>query len=142
MVPRITCLAPLICQSPEQCATLLQINRIWSLSLAINQQMLSEVLPTLSISRATVRSSRGLSVGALDDGLLDCFVRLTRLLDTPLYISSIGELIQREILCRLLLGSMDPCCSKVSYVEAALPRSCRSFAGFGAIMQSPSRSQN
>jgi AraC-like DNA-binding protein len=75
-----------------------------SVSLAIDQQMLSEVLLTLSISGAALKYERGLSVGVLDAGLLDCFVRLTRLLDTPDYISSISPLIKRELLCRLILG--------------------------------------
>jgi AraC-like DNA-binding protein len=76
-----------------------------SLHLAIDQQMLSEVMPSLSLNEPVAKFSRGLSVGTLDDGLLDCFVRLTRLLDTPRYVRAIAPLIEREILCRLLLGS-------------------------------------
>ncbi len=79
-----------------------------SVSLAIDQQMLSEVLVTLSISDAPPKYEKGLSVGVLDADLLDCFVRLTRLLDTPRYISSISPLIEREILSRLVLGGHGP----------------------------------
>ncbi len=79
-----------------------------SVSLAIDQQMLSEVLLTLSISGGALKYEKGLSVGVLDVDLLDCFVRLTRLLDTPHYISSISPLIEREILSRLLLGGHGP----------------------------------
>jgi AraC-like DNA-binding protein len=75
-----------------------------SLNLALDQQVLSEILATLSIPKATAKPSCGLSVGTLDDSLLDCFVRLTRLLDTPQYIPLIAPLIKREILCRLLLS--------------------------------------
>ncbi len=62
---------------------LIQVNLTCRLNLALDQQMFSEVLPPLSIPEKVVKSSRRLSVETLDDGLLDCFVRLTRLLDTP-----------------------------------------------------------
>jgi AraC-like DNA-binding protein len=75
-----------------------------SLNLALDQQALSDILSTISLPKAAAKPSCGLSVGTLDDSLLDCFVRLTRLLDTPQYISLIAPLIKREILFRLLLG--------------------------------------
>jgi AraC-like DNA-binding protein len=75
-----------------------------SLNLAIDQRMLSEVMQVLPRNGSSGESSRGLAVGRLDDDLLDCFVRLTRLLDTPQFIPSIAPLVKKEILCRLLLG--------------------------------------
>src|ERR1700761_4160869 len=51
-----------------------------SVSLAIDQQMLSEVLSTVPTTEAASGYKPGLSVGILDVGLLDCFVRLTRVL--------------------------------------------------------------
>lgn len=75
-----------------------------SLSFAINQGLLSEILPTMPIGRAPATPTRAISVGALDSELVDCFVRLIRLLETPSFIPSIAPLIEREIPCRLLLG--------------------------------------
>jgi len=47
---------------------------------------------------------RAMSVGALDGNMLDAFVRLVRLLDTPAEAPILMPLIMREIIYRLLIG--------------------------------------
>jgi len=49
-------------------------------------------------------SVRGIDVSLLDANLLDAFVRLTRLLDSPAQARVLLPLITQEIICRLLMG--------------------------------------
>ncbi len=49
-------------------------------------------------------SVRGLLVSNVDAPLIDCVIRLTRLLDTPQDISFLAPMIVREIYYRLLMG--------------------------------------
>ncbi|MEM9448392.1 MAG: AraC family transcriptional regulator [Cyanobacteria bacterium P01_E01_bin.6] len=53
-------------------------------------------------SRAKACSLRGLTVGEIDLSLMDCALRLTRLLDTPQDIPFLAPAIVREIYYRLL----------------------------------------
>src|SRR5215510_14871211 len=50
------------------------------------------------------RLKLGLSVSAIDPGLLDAVLRLARLLETPNDIPILAPLVEREILYRLLSG--------------------------------------
>ena len=79
-----------------------------ALSLAIDTAVLSELLLTLPPTTETSESTCGLSVGTLDTELLECFVRLTRLLDHAETIAHLAPLITREVLYRLLQGSHAP----------------------------------
>ncbi len=54
--------------------------------------------------RKKVNSVRGLFVSHVDELLLDCALRLTKLLDTPQDIPILAPLIIREIYYRLLVG--------------------------------------
>lgn len=49
-------------------------------------------------------SARGLFVGSIDIPLIDCAIRLTRLLDTPQHIAFVAPMIIREIYYYLLAG--------------------------------------
>jgi AraC-like DNA-binding protein len=80
-------------------------NPYLSLSLAVDPTVLSELIPSLPPADREREVSCGLAIGSLDSGLLDCFVRLTRLLDTPEYVASVAPLITREVMCRILLGN-------------------------------------
>ena len=75
-----------------------------ALSLAIDTTLLSELLLTLPPAPISKDSTCGLAIGAVDTPLLDCFVRLTRLLDEPLTSPHLTPLISREVLYRLLQG--------------------------------------
>jgi AraC-like DNA-binding protein len=66
-------------------------------------------------------SVRGLFVSDADESLIDCAIRLTRLLDTPQHIPFLAPMIVREIYYRLLIGEQD---------EAV-----RQIATFGSHMQ-------
>ncbi|SEB89554.1 Helix-turn-helix domain-containing protein [Terriglobus roseus] len=75
-----------------------------ALSLAIDTRLLSELLMTLPPAPTETEPRCGLAIGKVDDALLDCFVRLTRLLEEPGAIATVAPLISREILYRLLQG--------------------------------------
>jgi AraC-like DNA-binding protein len=57
-----------------------------------------------SVIEGKNNSVRGLFVSTVDTPLLDCALRLTRLLDTPQHIPIVAPLIIREIYYRLLMG--------------------------------------
>lgn len=57
-----------------------------------------------SVIEGKNNSVRGLFVSTVDIPLLDCALRLTRLLDTPQHIPILAPLIIREIYYRLLMG--------------------------------------
>ncbi|MBD2565669.1 MULTISPECIES: AraC family transcriptional regulator [Nostoc] len=73
------------------------------------------------ISDQKESSVRGLFVSDADESLIDCAIRLTRLLDTPQHIPFLAPMIVREIYYRLLIGEQD---------EAV-----RQIATFGSHMQ-------
>lgn len=59
---------------------------------------------TQSSTTMTNKSVRGLFVSNADTSLLDCAIRLTRLLDTPQDIPFLAPIVIREIDYRLLMG--------------------------------------
>lgn len=61
-------------------------------------------LPPLSRDQA----ARGMSLGPLDEPLLDAVIRLVRLLQEPQHIARLAPLIQQEIMVRLLTGPHGP----------------------------------
>lgn len=52
--------------------------------------------------------ARGMSLGPLDETLLDAVIRLVRLLQEPQHIARLAPLIQQEIMVRLLTGPHGP----------------------------------
>ncbi|HET6554043.1 MAG TPA: AraC family transcriptional regulator [Dyella sp.] len=63
-----------------------------------------EMLPDVSANRPGSGSAPGISLSALDGGLLDPLLRLVRLLDSPRDLAVLGPLIEHELLYRLLTG--------------------------------------
>lgn len=79
-----------------------------SLSLEIDVDQVADVMRGMSVPQIEAEVPRGLAVSAMDDALLDAFVRLLRLLDRPADRPVLAPLIQREILYRLLTGEQAP----------------------------------
>jgi AraC-like DNA-binding protein len=75
-----------------------------ALSLALDTVLLSEIALTMSKPVHEAESTCGLAVGSLDEPLLNCFVRLLRLLDESEHIPHLAPLITREIFYRMLSG--------------------------------------
>ena len=73
--------------------------------LSLDPVQLCDITAQISpISGKKENSVRGLFVSNADASLLDCAIRLTRLLDTPQDIPFLAPMIIREIYYRLLIG--------------------------------------
>ncbi len=68
------------------------------------RQLCDIIVQTSPSARQKEDSVRGLFVSTADTSLLDCAIRLTRLLDTPQDIPILAPMIVREIYYRLLIG--------------------------------------
>lgn len=75
-----------------------------SLSLALDSTLLADILLTLPVSERDSDPDCALAVGKLDRPLLDCFLRLLRLLDESANIPHLAPLMTREIFYRMLHG--------------------------------------
>ncbi|MEP0873453.1 AraC family transcriptional regulator [Trichocoleus desertorum AS-A10] len=92
----------------------------FKLSLDANQ--LWNIIDQIQCSPDQKESAvRGLFVSDADESLIDCAIRLTRLLDTPQHIPFLAPMIVREIYYRLLIGEQD--------------QAVRQIATFGSHMQ-------
>ena len=90
--------------------------------LSLDATVLWNIIDKIQHSSDQKESSvRGLFVSDADESLIDCAIRLTRLLDTPQHIPFLAPMIVREIYYRLLIGEQD---------EAV-----RQIATFGSHMQ-------
>lgn len=75
------------------------------LALNLDQAELGELAAAYACNVATEPAREaGLTLGRTTPALLDCAVRLVRLLDTPQDMAALAPLVTREILYRLLTG--------------------------------------
>ena len=74
-----------------------------SMSVALQPALLGEMLMDMPC-RQDGEPACGLAVGRLDEPLLECFVRLLRLLDHPEDVRQLAPLMTREIHYRMLRG--------------------------------------
>ncbi|MBD2033471.1 AraC family transcriptional regulator [Leptolyngbya sp. FACHB-321] len=90
--------------------------------LGLDATQLWDIIDQLQCSPDQKESSvRGLFVSDADESLIDCAIRLTRLLDTPQHIPFLAPMIVREIYYRLLIGEQG--------------QAVRQIATFGSHMQ-------
>jgi AraC-like DNA-binding protein len=79
------------------------------LALAIDPRAIVQLAADMDLARPPRDCTfRALSVGKLDQDVLDALLRLVRLLETPELIPQLAPLIEREIAVRLLAGSYGP----------------------------------
>lgn len=72
-----------------------------ALSLALDPKVIAELL--LDMPASSIREPvAGLGIGTLSPALLDCFLRLARLMEEPTAIPQLAPLITRELFFRLL----------------------------------------
>lgn len=64
----------------------------------------------------------GIALGATTPELLDAVIRLLRLLSTPRDIATLGPLVEREILYRLLLGDRSQKLRQIAMADSRLQR--------------------
>jgi AraC-like DNA-binding protein len=92
-------------------------------TLDVDQTQLCDIVAQNS---ATVRkkeaSVRGFCVSTADASLLDCALRLTRLLDTPQDIPTLAPMIIREIYYRLLTGEQGEAVLQIATSGSSMQR--------------------
>ena len=72
--------------------------------LNLDPTQLCDIIERMRTTTDKLQSTRGLFVSNADTSLIDCAIRLTRLLDTPQDIPFLAPLIIREMYYRLLRG--------------------------------------
>lgn len=70
----------------------------------------------------------GISVGSLDDLVLDAVLRLARLVDRPDHIGALAPLVQREIVYLLLVGAEGPRLRSMAVANGPVQRIARAIA--------------
>lgn len=96
-----------------------------ALGLELDPKLLATVLLELPKSREETNLSRGVAVSPNFPELLQAFVRLVQLLDSPADIAPLAPLITREILYRLLTGEQAIMLRQIALGESRLPQVLR-----------------
>jgi AraC-like DNA-binding protein len=95
-----------------------------ALALELDQKLLATVLLELPKSREK-SLFRGVAVSPNSPALLEAFVRLLRLLDSPADIAPLAPLVLREIYYRLLTGEQATMLRQIALQESRLPQVLR-----------------
>jgi AraC-like DNA-binding protein len=106
-------------------------------SMALDWQGLAALLPEVSV-RTDVQGT-AFGVGAVTPQLLDPWLRLLRLLDTPHDIPVLAPLLEREILYRLLQGPQGGLLRQVALADSRLSQVRRAIGWIRAHYDQPLR---
>jgi AraC-like DNA-binding protein len=92
-------------------------------TLDVDQTQLCDIMTqTSATTRKKEASVRGFCVSTVDTSLLDCSLRLTRLLDTPQDILILAPMIIREIYYRLLMGEQGEAVRQIATSGSSMQR--------------------
>jgi AraC-like DNA-binding protein len=92
-------------------------------TLDVDQTQLCDIITqTSTTTRKKEASVRGFCVSTVDTPLLDCSLRLTRLLDTPQDIPMLAPMIIREIYYRLLMGEQGEAVRQIAISGSSMQR--------------------
>lgn len=93
------------------------------LKLTLDPIQLGEILAQMNLSSAKKENSvRGLFVSDADAMLLDCALRLTKLLDTPQDIPMLAPMMIRELYYRLLSGEQSEAVRQIATSGSSMQR--------------------
>lgn len=108
--------------------------------LNLDSRQLCDIITaqTLSASK-TENSVRGLFVSNADASLIDCAIRLTRLLDTPQDIFILAPMIIREIYYRLLMGEQSEAVRQIATSGSNMQRIAEAIQFLKADFTKPMR---
>jgi AraC-like DNA-binding protein len=95
------------------------------LGLELDPKLLATILLELPKSRKETGMCRGIAVSPGSPELLEAFVRLVRLLDSPADIVPLAPLVVREIYYRLLTGEQATMLRQIALQESRLPQVLR-----------------
>lgn len=107
------------------------------LSLGLDREALAALLPDVPAKEDLSAASFGVS--PVTPQLLDAWLRLVRLLDTPDDIPVLGPLLEREILYRLLQGPQGGVLRQIALADSRLARVRRAIACIRARFDQPLR---
>lgn len=88
-------------------------------------EIITQIRPAMSKKDNSVE---GWSIGNADLSLIDCAIRLTRLLDTPQNISFLAPMIIREIYYRLLIGEQGEAVRQIATSGSTMQRIAKAVA--------------
>jgi AraC-like DNA-binding protein len=92
-------------------------------TLDVDQTQLCDIIAQTSVTAHRKEASvRGFCVSTADVALLDCALRLTRLLDTPQDIPMLAPMIIREIYYRLLMGEQGEAVRQIATSGSSMQR--------------------
>ncbi|WP_445627806.1 AraC family transcriptional regulator [Nostoc sp. DSM 114167] len=93
------------------------------LKLTLDPMQLCEMAAQMNFSSAKKENSvRGLFVSNADPTLLDCALRLTKLLDTPQDIPMLAPMMIRELYYRLLIGEQSEAVRQIATSGSSMQR--------------------
>jgi hypothetical protein len=95
------------------------------LGLELDPKLLATILLELPKSRKETGLCRGIAVSPSSPELLEAFVRLVRLLDSPADIVPLAPLVVREIFYRLLTWKQATMLRQMVLQESRLPQVLR-----------------
>jgi AraC-like DNA-binding protein len=91
-------------------------------TLDVDQTQLCDIITQTSTTVSRRESVRGFCVSTVDAPLLDCALRLSRLLDTPQDIPMLAPMIIREIYYRLLMGEQGELVRQIATSGSSMQR--------------------
>jgi AraC-like DNA-binding protein len=107
--------------------------------LSLDPAQLCELIAETTTVCKNENSVRGLFISNADEPLLDCAIRLTRLLDTPQDISILAPMIIREIYYRLLMGEQGEAVRQIATSGSNMQRIASAIKFIKADLTQPLR---
>ena len=90
--------------------------------LSLDPVQLCEIIAQIKLDIGKKESVRGLFVSNADSSLIDCAIRLTKLLDTPQNIPFLAPMIVREIYYHLLIGEQGEAVRQIATAGSNMQR--------------------
>jgi len=110
--------------------------------LNLDPLQLYDIIAQTELDIGKKESVRGLFVGNADASLIDCAIRLTKLLDTPQDIPFLAPMIIREIYYRLLIGEQGEAVRQIATAGSNMQRIAEVIKRLKADFTSPLRVEN
>ncbi len=107
--------------------------------LSLDPVQLCEIIAQTKIDIGKKESVRGLFVSNADSSLIDCAIRLTKLLETPQDLPFLAPMIVREIYYRLLIGEQGEAVRQIATAGSNMQRIAEVIKRLKADFTSPLR---
>ncbi len=108
-------------------------------SLALDCETLAGLLPDMPAAAQAAAQTSGFGISSVTEELLDAWLRLLRLLETPQDIAILAPLLEREILYRLLQGPQGGVLRQIVRADSRLSQVRQAIAWIKAHYDQPLR---